>query len=261
MKTGRGGSLDGGETAGELTPLQLRFAEEYAAFPNGTKAAIAAGYSHRSAAAIASELLRLPKILARIREHRAPHVAALEITTARTIAEIACIAYCDATMVAQVCDGYAFIADTSQLPKHIRPAIASIHQSETGIRIKLHDKVAALRLLAEIQGLFKPKDSEEAAPLVSINGVVMDDEPPRPQMLEHAAAISPAAAEPKSLAPLDGIILPHNPTTIIQPPPLARARIEAERAEAERLQQEADRAAVMGQDAPVFAPLPRVPLA
>lgn len=50
-----------------LTGKQKKFANAYLSCWNGTKAAIEAGYSHESAASIASENLRKPKIQAYIR--------------------------------------------------------------------------------------------------------------------------------------------------------------------------------------------------
>lgn len=51
-----------------MNDRQKRFAEEYAANPNATAAALAAGYSPRSARAIGAENLTKPDIAAYIRE-------------------------------------------------------------------------------------------------------------------------------------------------------------------------------------------------
>jgi len=45
-----------------LTPKQKRFCEEYVIDFNGTQAAIRAGYSKKTAAAIANEILAKPEI-------------------------------------------------------------------------------------------------------------------------------------------------------------------------------------------------------
>ena len=51
-----------------MNDRQKRFCELYAQKPDGTAAAVAAGYSEKTAAAIASENLRKPELLAYIRE-------------------------------------------------------------------------------------------------------------------------------------------------------------------------------------------------
>lgn len=51
-----------------LTPKQERFCQEYMIDLNGTKAAIRAGYSERSAESTASEILTYPKVQAKIAE-------------------------------------------------------------------------------------------------------------------------------------------------------------------------------------------------
>ena len=56
------------DQAMELTEKQRRFALEYTVDLSATRAAIRAGYSKRSAAAIGHENLRKPEIAARISE-------------------------------------------------------------------------------------------------------------------------------------------------------------------------------------------------
>ena len=51
-----------------MNERQKRFCEYFAANPDGTAAALAAGYSARSAASIGSENLRKPELLSYIRE-------------------------------------------------------------------------------------------------------------------------------------------------------------------------------------------------
>lgn len=56
--------------AHKLTAKRQRFCQEYVIDSNGTQAAIRAGYSEHTAAAIASENLTIPKIRERIAELR-----------------------------------------------------------------------------------------------------------------------------------------------------------------------------------------------
>lgn len=56
------------QAAPKLTPKQRRFVDEYLRDFNGTRAAVAAGYSKKTAYSIAWENLRKPEIAAAIRE-------------------------------------------------------------------------------------------------------------------------------------------------------------------------------------------------
>ena len=64
----------------KLTDRQERFCHEYIIDYNATQAAVRSGYSERSAAATASENLRKPNILARVRELQAQQRERLCIT-------------------------------------------------------------------------------------------------------------------------------------------------------------------------------------
>ena len=63
-----------------MNPKQERFANEYLANMDATKAAIAAGYSHKSAAAIGCQLLNKTKVKAYIDEQSANIAKRLGIT-------------------------------------------------------------------------------------------------------------------------------------------------------------------------------------
>jgi phage terminase small subunit len=64
-----------------LTDKQELFCREYLVDLNGTQAAIRAGYSEKTAAAIASENLIKPDIAARLKELMLERTESLEITT------------------------------------------------------------------------------------------------------------------------------------------------------------------------------------
>ncbi len=231
-----GGRSNAAESGGHLTEQQQLFAVHFAAFANATHAAIRAGYAHKSAGHSGWELSHNPAVLRLVNQIQAAQAEAVAASPDRTVAEIARIAYADVTQVAQVLDGYAFISDTWRLPAHLRAAVASIHQAKDGLRIRMHDKVPALRLLAEIQNLLKPQGPPIVPVLVQINGVLLDapgDREPEAKAVEYSNT-------PNDGQTPGGIILPHNPDAKIQatsnpgptiePPPAALARIEAARA-------------------------------
>ena len=63
-----------------MNPRQQRFAKEYAADPNGTQAAINAGYAEKTAAAQASRLLKNVNIQKLIRRDTTKTADSLELT-------------------------------------------------------------------------------------------------------------------------------------------------------------------------------------
>ena len=71
-----------------MTPKQSAFVDEYVIDFNGTQAAIRAGYSPRSAAAIANENLTKPEIAAAVRERTALMNRTTELTAEYVRAEL-----------------------------------------------------------------------------------------------------------------------------------------------------------------------------
>lgn len=83
----------GAETMKKLTPKQSRFIEEYMVDLNATQAAIRAGYSKKTAAAIGAENLTKPKIAAEIEKRQAAISEKLEITQETVAQELGKIAF------------------------------------------------------------------------------------------------------------------------------------------------------------------------
>lgn len=78
-----------------ITRKQEIFVAEYCAHSDGTRAAIAAGYSEKSAKSQASQLLNNPKIAARISNKTQKIVNKLEISAERVLQELAKLAFLD----------------------------------------------------------------------------------------------------------------------------------------------------------------------
>lgn len=81
------------ETKAELTLKQKTFCENYVAlgsdtFGNGTKSALAAGYSEKGAAQTGSVLLRNPKIQRKIQQLHTEYLAKLGVTKESVILDI-----------------------------------------------------------------------------------------------------------------------------------------------------------------------------
>ena len=77
----------------KLTPRQERFVEEYASVPNGKAAAIAAGYSERSAGDQATRLLKHDGVQAALRARSAAALERLEVTEDMTLQALAAIGF------------------------------------------------------------------------------------------------------------------------------------------------------------------------
>ncbi len=142
----------------KLTPKQQKFVAEYLVDLNATQAAIRAGYSAKTARNIAQELLTKPNIQAEIQKRQGKIQQKLEISQETIIAELAAIALANGADYAKVVSdgvgGYVEFTPTDQLDPIKLKAIAGIKQSQSGMEIKLHDKLRAIELLDKYLGLF-----------------------------------------------------------------------------------------------------------
>lgn len=77
----------------ELNPMQRKFVEEFVITGHGTKSAIAAGYSERSASAQSSALLKNPKILEYLKEIETQAFLMAGVTASRIVKELAKVAF------------------------------------------------------------------------------------------------------------------------------------------------------------------------
>ena len=142
-----------------LTDKQRRFCEEYLKDFNGTLAYTRAGYAGNSTTARknASKLLTNTDIQAYLAKFRSQAQKRTEVTIDRTLQEIARVAFCNLKDAADFnSEGVAF-KDSKQLPDEVTAAIESVTYtaSEKGVRqsIKMHNKIAALSLLAKFFGI------------------------------------------------------------------------------------------------------------
>ncbi len=149
----------------ELTEKQKRFVEEYLGCFNATQAAIKAGYAESYAGRQAYALLQNPFVQEYLRERQADLARRTNVTQEKIINELAAIAFFDMTSTVEisVVDDTAVILHkpTSELDEKERKAIASIKRGKNGIEVKAHDKIAALKLLGEHLGIFKPKEDTD----------------------------------------------------------------------------------------------------
>jgi phage terminase small subunit len=151
----------------KLTPKQERFVAEYLIDLNATQAAIRAGYSEKTAAAIGAENLRKPLIAAAIAKRQAKVADKLEITAEKVLEELALLAFYDPADVAMCVDENGEPVeikgprDIAKLPKHIRKAIVGWSwDRNNNFTLKFAPKQATLNLLGQHFKLFNSEGED-----------------------------------------------------------------------------------------------------
>ncbi len=193
-----------------LNKRQRAFVEAYSLAPNGTAAAIKAGYSKKSARQQVTCLLAHPAIIEALRVRRREALARLEVTEDMVLQELAAVAFSNLDDFLEWDDsaGSLKVKPSADIPRHLLAALESVEdQTLTSTnkdgsreyerhkqRVKLYPKLPALQLLAEYLGL-----TDSMAPKVAVylkTGI--NREAPAP------VTITPEAeplAEPADLAP------------------------------------------------------------
>lgn len=156
-----------------LSPKQKRLCQEYVKDLNKTAAAKRAGYSPRTSAEIARQVLKLPEAEEYVKELMQNVGDQLGITQKRVVEEYMKLAFADMsdyldirvervdtgkidkegkpiTMVRQS----IILKNLDEMPEEKLSAISEVAETQSGIRIKLHDKKGALDSLARHLGMF-----------------------------------------------------------------------------------------------------------
>ncbi|MFE1631067.1 terminase small subunit [Brevibacillus reuszeri] len=161
---------------GSLTDKQRLFVMEYLRDFNATRAAMAVGYSKKTAYAIGWENLRKPQIQAEIKRQKESKVDELGLDVQRVIAEYMKIAFTDVTdllefgqkevqvmsMFGPMYEGegenkkpvmkvvnYVDFKDSESIDGTV---ISEVKQGKDGVSIKLHNKMKALEKLEKYVG-------------------------------------------------------------------------------------------------------------
>lgn len=161
-----------GKVASKLTDQQLAFCQNYALTLSGTDAALAAGYSEKTAGNQAAQLLRNPNIRAELQRRMAHRARRLDLKADKIVLELMRVAFSDIRDVSDFGPGGLRIRDSLELHDDSAAAIQSI-QTDTKtrtlgrdggevttvtIKIKMHEKLRALDLLARHLGLLKASE-------------------------------------------------------------------------------------------------------
>ncbi len=153
----------------ELNNRQSAFVEAYSLKPNATAAAIAAGYSPKSARQQGTCLLAHPSIAEALRVRRREALQRLEVTEDMVLQELAAVAFSnlDDFLEWDESAGSLAVKPSADIPRHLLAALESVEDqtltstnkdgsreySRHKQRVKLYPKLPALQLLAEYLGL------------------------------------------------------------------------------------------------------------
>ena len=146
-----------------LTDKQRRFCEEYMLDFNATAAYLRAGYKANAEAARrnASRLLTNSNVQACLEELRSESQRDAKITLEQTMQEIGRVAFGNITDALSFSPNGVVFQDSNQLDDSVTAAIASVAMTETETEsgvyrrqaLKMHNKIAALALLADYFGV------------------------------------------------------------------------------------------------------------
>jgi phage terminase small subunit len=190
--------------AGKLTIKQEAFVHAYLETGNASEAYRRAyspkKMSTKSVADEASRLLQHPGIAPVVAAARQQVAAQHDVTVERIVTELARIAFSDirkAVKWGTVGDGesilqasYVALKSSDEIDGDTARAIAEVSQTQTGLKIKLHDKISALDKLGKHLGLFESDDAAKGNITVQIlNLIGQHPEPPaRMRQVEHGRA-------------------------------------------------------------------------
>lgn len=159
----------------QLDPRERRFVELFVETSNATRSALAAGYgrNYQNAGVYANRLLKKARIKDAVDRRNAEMMAKLDFTPSRIIAEIAKVAAVNTADFVTIDEqGQPHIDFTNVKRRHLA-AIASVENTDKGVKYKTHDKLKALDMLARIAQLYPAERLEhtgaDGGPIATAN--------------------------------------------------------------------------------------------
>ena len=144
-----------------LNERQARFVAEYLVDLNATQAAIRAGYSAATASQIGARLVANVKVAAAIAAAQAERSKRTKVTADRVVLELARVAFGDPRRVMSWGPEGVKLRPSAELTDEEAAIVAEASQTVTEaggtIRLKVCDKLGALRLLAQHLGMLGEK--------------------------------------------------------------------------------------------------------
>jgi len=159
------------KTKDGLNTRQRLFVKEYLVDLNATKAMIRAGYSPRTAHVTGVQLLARPRVAEAVRAEMEKRAEKVDIKQEDVLREIARVAFCDLSQLATWNDKRVTLKDSKKLTENQTRCVQEVSSSSTTIRgvtqsqvkIKLYDKLAALDKLAKHLGMYSDADGRALA--------------------------------------------------------------------------------------------------
>jgi phage terminase small subunit len=152
----------------KTSDLAERFCREYVIDLNGTRAAIAAGYSEKGAGVRSAELLNRRSVQQRLDQLKSARASKLDVKAERVIEELARLAFSNMADYMEIdAEGKPIGLNISKLSRDQAAAIQEISEDTTGgagdgerrlvlrTKFKLADKIKALELLGRHLALFQ----------------------------------------------------------------------------------------------------------
>jgi phage terminase small subunit len=154
-----------------LSSKQKRFVDEYLIDLNATQAAIRAGYKPKWVTTNVTKLLENTSVKKYLSEQQEALSERTEITQDRVLKELAKIGFADIRKAVKwspslgeqvvgddvVQTNGVMLVDSDQLDDDTASAVAEISQTAQGVKIKFHDKRAALVDIGRHLGMFTDK--------------------------------------------------------------------------------------------------------
>lgn len=156
----------------DLPAKRQRFVEEYLIDLNATQAAIRAGYSARTADVQGAQLLGNLRVAQAVAEAKAERSRRLALTADRVLEEVAALAFSKLGDYARWDTDSFELIDSDEIDSR---AVLAVTQKTTTMTtdkgdlvikrergIKLHDKVASLKILAQHLGIINERPGDQA---------------------------------------------------------------------------------------------------
>ena len=172
-----------------LSAKQERFVAEYLIDLNATQAAIRTGYSAATAYSQGQRLLKHVEVAAALEVAMAARAERTEVTADRVLRELAKIGFSDIRKAvrwggasagdpqtdAAVLSSASFVelVNSEDVDDETAAAISEVSQTAQGLKIKLHDKRAALVDIGKHLGMFTDKVEHSGA--VTVVGQALDE--------------------------------------------------------------------------------------
>ncbi|MCK9569356.1 terminase small subunit [Candidatus Pacearchaeota archaeon] len=169
-----------------LTDKAMMFVAEYLVDFDATRAAIAAGYSKKTASVKGCQLLKKPDIIRVVKQFQKEDLAKCQLTREEILLQLY---YCATRSASDFCDENGrIITDVHRLDKRAQNTIDGIEQTVSydqegnevvRTKLRLVPKAEAINMALKHMGLYAPdKHDVTIAPGLDFNKLAKEDRPP-----------------------------------------------------------------------------------